>query len=304
MRLLVSCPRCKRQYNARGLEPGKRFRCHCGADVVVRRPRGHSASVIRCASCGAPRGGRALACEHCGADFTLRDQDLHTVCPNCLARVSDQARFCHHCASPLFAEMAAGQQTDYHCPVCGDQRALVSRRLTDQQVTVMECGVCGGLWLGLETFRAMLDQAEIERRAAPRIIPPPRGAQLGPRYRCCVICGGMMIRRNLGRGGSGVIVDLCGSHGIWFDADELSQLMAWIRSGGLEEIRAELARLRNSDDAVRRRHAIRREAPKEAPVFTPRNSPVDGFDPPLNDHYLIDLAAAAVQLLARVFFKI
>ena len=38
---------------------------------------------------------------------------------------------------------------------------------------------------------------------------------------------------------SGVIVDVCRKHGIWFDANKLTQLLDWIRAGGLEEARQE-----------------------------------------------------------------
>ena len=33
---------------------------------------------------------------------------------------------------------------------------------------------------------------------------------------------------------SGVIIDTCQKHGIWFDRDELSLIVEFIRSGGLE----------------------------------------------------------------------
>ena len=36
---------------------------------------------------------------------------------------------------------------------------------------------------------------------------------------------------------SGVIVDVCKSHGVWFDRDELSRIVEFIRSGGLEASR-------------------------------------------------------------------
>ena len=41
----------------------------------------------------------------------------------------------------------------------------------------------------------------------------------------------MMNRRNHGRS-SGVILDLCVDHGVWFDADELARVLAWIEKGG------------------------------------------------------------------------
>jgi Zn-finger nucleic acid-binding protein len=51
-----------------------------------------------------------------------------------------------------------------------------------------------------------------------------------------VICGALMNRRNYGRK-SGVIVDVCARHGLWFDLDELDRLLRWIHEGG--EARAE-----------------------------------------------------------------
>ena len=36
---------------------------------------------------------------------------------------------------------------------------------------------------------------------------------------------------------SGVIVDVCKGHGTWFDCDELSRIIEFIRGGGLEASR-------------------------------------------------------------------
>jgi Zn-finger nucleic acid-binding protein len=41
----------------------------------------------------------------------------------------------------------------------------------------------------------------------------------------------MMTRRNHGRT-SGVIIDTCPDHGVWFDPAELSRILAWIEAGG------------------------------------------------------------------------
>ena len=35
-------------------------------------------------------------------------------------------------------------------------------------------------------------------------------------------------------GRSGIQLDICGGHGIWFDPDELAHAMTFVRSGGLE----------------------------------------------------------------------
>ena len=40
-----------------------------------------------------------------------------------------------------------------------------------------------------------------------------------------------MHRRNYGRK-SGVIVDTCRNHGVWFDQGELARILRWLKSGG------------------------------------------------------------------------
>jgi hypothetical protein len=43
-----------------------------------------------------------------------------------------------------------------------------------------------------------------------------------------------MNRLNYGRR-SGVILDVCKSHGAWFDGDELHRVLVWVRDGGTTE---------------------------------------------------------------------
>ena len=47
-----------------------------------------------------------------------------------------------------------------------------------------------------------------------------------------------MTRRNYARR-SGVIIDFCAQHGVWFDADELARILQWVRSGRLTEVKQE-----------------------------------------------------------------
>lgn len=252
MRLLVACQKCRRQFDATGRKPGTRFRCHCGTVLTVEQPEGHDAAVVRCSSCGAPREERALNCQFCQADFTLRERDLHTVCPKCLARVSDRARFCHHCGVILAPESAAGDDTLYTCPACGVEHRMISRRIGE--VTTLECDRCAGLWLGNEVFEQLTEQASSDAlnidvlfesaraRSAKSDLTdrPDAPGEEGWQYRNCAVCGKMMHRRNYGRR-SGVIIDLCRKHGAWFDADELPRILAWIRSGGLAKAKEDRA---------------------------------------------------------------
>lgn len=296
MRLIVACPQCQRQYDASGKRPGDRFRCRCGAAVTVQEPQGHDADVVRCVSCGATREQNASRCDHCGADFTVHEQDLHTVCPNCLARVSDRARYCHHCAAVLIAEAVAGDESALGCPVCGKDWHLTSRRVRDTQIQVLECQKCGGFWIGLETFDRLLDrEAQQPQSAAPPSGPPLEPPTRTP-YRPCAVCGQLMVRRNFGRT-SGVIVDLCGSHGIWFDAQELAHVLRWIRSGNLEAARVDLAGLRQSTDVVRKRQAAPRPSEARRSASTePTLSRSDQWD-----HPLADVAERVLWVLTKLF---
>ena len=260
MRLLIACQQCERQYDATGRAVGTRLRCHCGQAMTVRQPRGHDASVVRCEGCGAPREEGAVACKFCHADFTLRERDLHTVCPKCLSRVSDQARFCHHCGTELNAEMTAGDETALPCPRCESDPLLVSRRMGKEKITVMECGCCAGLWLGTETFSRLAqrtaDAALDKQGQRPQSVSASSIDQRkGPLYRKCPKCRKLMRRKNYASR-SGVILDICAEDGVWFDADELSAILDWIRGGGL---RWSVERQREIDASAERR---RRFVPK------------------------------------------
>jgi Zn-finger nucleic acid-binding protein len=245
MRFLVACPECHRQFDATGRPEGSAFPCSCGAAVTVPRASAHDAAVVRCSSCGAPREGEAPACRFCGAEFTLHEKDLDTVCPGCMARVSGQARFCHHCGTPILGGQAAAGESGYRCPACAGERPLTSRRLGQTNVAFFDCAACGGLWLEKEVFEALSERARAGHLpegfggGAPADAPvttAAAGTAGEVHYRPCVICGTLMNRRNYGRK-SGVIVDVCARHGIWFDFQELDHLLRWIREGG--EARAE-----------------------------------------------------------------
>src|SRR4029077_3449352 len=49
----------------------------------------------------------------------------------------------------------------------------------------------------------------------------------------CPQCGELMNRYNFGHT-SGVIIDKCADHGVWFDRDELCRVVDFIQQGGLE----------------------------------------------------------------------
>lgn len=239
MRLLVACSDCKRQFDASKLAQGSRFRCLCGTILQVQRPKAHDAAVVRCSSCGAPRQAESSTCHFCGGDFTLHERDMHTICPICMARVSDRARFCHHCATPLIPSGEAGTPSQQSCPACGEEHLLTSRRIGDPGIGVLECPRCAGLWLASEEFELLLDRVrataastEVDIVLEPRTEHSTAVAEQGSAlYRPCPVCSKLMHRRNFGRK-SGIIVDHCRPHGYWFDAQELESVLRWVRKGG------------------------------------------------------------------------
>lgn len=289
MRVLAACRECKRQYDASGRAPGSQFHCACGEMVEVPRPDWHDAAVVRCAECGAPREREADTCTYCGAGFTLHEQDMHTICPECTTRVSDKARYCHRCATAILPQGTAGEDTDKSCPVCGeDASRLVSRTLGGEGLTVLECGGCGGLWLGAGVFRILEDRAR-EKERDYHLPGTEAGAgasagslqQQGPMYRPCIDCGQLMARRNYARK-SGVIIDVCKDHGIWFDHGELGRILSWIREGGLS--RAEtLGREQERRAQRQQRMQMQRTSVPEPYFGSSSTGPSGGFGDFLTD---------------------
>jgi len=256
LKYLIACDDCARQYDVNGLAEKSRFRCLCGTVLEVPRFQGHDAAVVRCTSCGAPRTSGAESCKFCSADYTLHERDLHTICSSCMARVSDKARFCHHCGTPIVSADDAGEATDRSCPTCGVKHLLHSRKFGSVHVSLLECGRCAGIWLDREAFELLADKARVQ--ALPEMVSTAAAAddaglstaQKGPLYRHCPRCREMMNRRNFGRR-SGVIVDVCKEHGTWFDAHELDRILRWVRRGGEERAA--------SRDAAEARHTERQD---------------------------------------------
>lgn len=140
------------------------------------------------------------------------------------------SKHCPRCgaAAARYEEVAAGKK----CPRCRTEMQLVA--IGDSKV--LECPKCSGLWLNTQAFEKIC--ADKEQQAAvlgsaalagiDRSVPQTRVS-----YVPCPECSQLMNRANFARC-SGVIIDLCKKHGIWFDRDELSQIVEFIRSGGLD----------------------------------------------------------------------
>jgi Zn-finger nucleic acid-binding protein len=102
------------------------------------------------------------------------------------------------------------------------------------------CDTCNGLWVDTETLQRLVSE---RLKPAPMIgtgiaTPAPARIKLDPvQYAPCPQCKRLMNRVNFAHA-SGVIVDVCTTHGTWFDADELRRVLEFISAGGLETARA------------------------------------------------------------------
>jgi Zn-finger nucleic acid-binding protein len=119
--------------------------------------------------------------------------------------------------------------------------------------SVARCSQCGGFFVPNETFDKMQERSD-------RVIFPTGGGQRGKveqesavRYVRCPVCLNMMNRTNFARI-SGVIIDSCRGHGIWFDPDEMEKIMDFIARGGLQKSKAvDIDRLKDEEKLVRLR---------------------------------------------------
>jgi Zn-finger nucleic acid-binding protein len=210
-----------------------------------------SGLVLHCPSCGAAVKRGADTCEYCDAhlDFSLQGKTL--ICPHCFARTSADGRFCMRCAKPIKGSVAPGKVLeDRLCPRC--QVAMRGQRVGD--FSVAECSQCAGVFVPHETFEMMQESrdaaifpAELARRESVE-----REKQI--RYVRCPICHKMMNRRNFARI-SGVIIDSCRDHGIWFDAGEIEKIMNFVARGGLQKAKAiEIENMKSEEKLMKLRN--------------------------------------------------
>jgi Zn-finger nucleic acid-binding protein len=159
-----------------------------------------------------------------------------------------------HCPSCGAAQGLAAQGDPELWPVRNCPRCAVPVELAPHWVadTVLdECASCGGTWLEAEAFDRLLkdrdDQAKLEKLAVQHLVIDPSkplsSSSLAPstrrpirEYIPCPDCKQLMNRKNFADI-SGVIIDVCKLHGVWFDAGELGRIVKFVMDGGLLEAR-------------------------------------------------------------------
>jgi Zn-finger nucleic acid-binding protein len=186
-----------------------------------------SAHSLNCPSCGAGVASDWPNCRHCGVRLATM------ACPSCFGMMFLGSKFCPHCSSPAVAWQPDPAETK--CPHCTG--AMFHGPVGG--LTVHECGSCFGLWLDRNAFdlvcRDHARQASVlADRPGETVTAVWDGGPI--RYRKCLVCAQLMNRTNYAQC-SGVIIDVCAAHGVWFDRDELQRIVAFIQSGGLDRSR-------------------------------------------------------------------
>ena len=174
------------------------------------------------------------------------------LCPSCFGMMFLGSRHCQRCgarAARSETEAVARRQ----CPRCRVEMGSAELGAT----TLRECAKCGGLWVDVASFEQICADREQQAAVLGAASPAPSNAvkETGTRVRYvpCPECDQLMNRINFARC-SGVIVDVCKGHGTWFDHEELTELVEFIRAGGLEASRA-----REKTELAEERRRLRQE---------------------------------------------
>ncbi len=149
-----------------------------------------------------------------------------TFCPFCGVRQDIDLRQIH------FRDL--GTDASLLCPECSVPLDVIEMD-TRPPLRIERCGTCHGAFFNPGELEASLeaqtnplvwiDHVQLEQIAADF------GYTHEVIYRKCPMCAERMSHLNFG-GRSGVILDRCGTHGVWVEGGELRRLAEWWRAGG------------------------------------------------------------------------
>ena len=170
------------------------------------------------------------------------------ACTQCGRKTFGTRTTCLYCGGA----MAVEARTHLNCPRCN----APMRRDTVEGIELDLCAGCGGTWY---------DRDELEQRLTATD-PPPTDAPglrsdgefrrkadtMDTSYLPCPICAKPMTRKNWGRL-SGVIVDVCGPHGLFLDGGEFERIRDFEGSGTKDRAERLGAWEKKSSDEARKK---------------------------------------------------
>lgn len=190
------------------------------------------AETLNCPTCGAAISKDSTHCSFC-------DARLATVaCPRCFAMMFVGSKFCPRCGAKT-TQAETVEAPSRLCPRCRVEMEAIAVG----SASLRECARCDGMWVDVDSFEKIVEERDEQSAAVlgtASQVPKQTIGGAEPskvRYVPCPECHQLMNRVNFAHC-SGVIVDVCKGHGTWFDREELQQIVAFIRGGGLETSRA------------------------------------------------------------------
>ena len=186
--------------------------------------------ALNCPNCGAAVSSDAAQCKFCNSRLKTM------ACPACLGLMFLGSRHCPNCGIKAVQPEIKDAENLGDCPRC----KVKLNRLQIERVNLRECRRCEGWWADVETFENVCAERESQAAVLSLISTAHRLAEnkiaVKVSYVPCPDCKQLMNRRNFARS-SGVIIDLCKHHGVWFDREELPEIIEFIRKGGLDHAR-------------------------------------------------------------------
>ena len=223
--MIVECPRCKSRYDSTLHKPGAQISCRCGqAFYTPTLPK--LAKSSNCPNCGGAASPDQNKCNYCGVYLSF------ARCPACFSIAPYQgAKFCAECGDPLNtpAKRTSDANKNFPCPRC---KSINLERKTVGDHTIDSCPQCSGIWLDHTVLDQLLIKSN-QKKVSKALLgqAPVKIANLKRHkvtYLPCPECEELMHRRNFPQK-SGVIVDECTAHGIWFDKHELAAAIQFVR---------------------------------------------------------------------------
>lgn len=224
--MIIECPRCKSRYDSSLNKPGDQIACRCGQQFYTPKLP-NLAQSWNCPNCGGGASPNQTSCNYCGVVLSF------ARCPSCFSLAPYQgAKFCAECGDSLStpAKVASEANKDFSCPRCKNKD--LERKSVDNY-TVDNCLYCGGVWLDHHVLDKTLVHSNKQANSQALLGKQPVKIANLKRHKVsylpCPECDQLMHRRNFAKK-SGIIVDECTAHGVWFDKSELAAAIHFARS--------------------------------------------------------------------------
>jgi Zn-finger nucleic acid-binding protein/DNA-directed RNA polymerase subunit RPC12/RpoP len=176
-------------------------------------------STVHCLYCGGTVSADHPVCPVCQAIARF------VTCPKCGAKNPAGSDTCT-CGASLGSARASSAPP---CPRCAG-RVLVLRRMSDGKSTALQCEGCHGCFVRVRDFSLVVDDSMAGHPVDTKDFVVPASGSLPPdklvETTRCPACRKEMDRFHFGVR-SPAVVDVCDAHGMWLDAGELAQVVAF-----------------------------------------------------------------------------